>query len=53
MTREEINAWSTRALKSLVASTNPNGHYSNEVSWAKAELDRRGVDWSDCIEQAS
>ena len=50
MTREQINALTTRSLKSIVASTNPTGRYAQEVYWAKQELERRGVDYSDCLE---
>ena len=50
MTKDEIVALTTKALKSLVATTNPTGRFAAEVVWAKAELDRRGIDYADCLE---
>ncbi len=50
MTQEEIQAASDKALRSIIASTNPTGRFAAEVVWAKRELERRGVDYSDCLE---
>ena len=50
MTEEQIKALGTGALKAIIASTNPTGCYANEVRWAKAELCRREVDYTDCLE---
>lgn len=38
-----------RALKSIIASLNPMGRYGDKVAQAKAELETRGVDYSDCL----
>lgn len=49
----EIELASDRALKSLIASINPHSlSYGHLVVAAKAELDKRGVDYSDCVEEA-
>lgn len=50
LTREQIAALGDKALKSLIASTNPKGRFASEVVWSKEELTRRGVDFSDCLE---
>jgi hypothetical protein len=43
MTREQIAALNTRALWAILRSTNPlTERFANELSWAKAELRRRG-----------
>lgn len=49
MTKQEIQNLSTKALRSLIASTNPQGRFAAEVVWAKAELDKRGVNYEDCL----
>lgn len=38
-----------QALKSIIASMNPAGRYGEQVKQAKAILDARGVDYSDCL----
>jgi len=53
MTREQIVAASDRALKSIIATTNPNGRFAAEVVWSKRELERRGVDYSNCLSVAA
>lgn len=43
MTREEINALPTHQLWSILKSTNAlTEKFANELTWAKAELRRRG-----------
>jgi hypothetical protein len=49
MTHDEIKALSTQALKSIIATTNPGGRFARELAWAKRELERRGVDYADCL----
>jgi hypothetical protein len=41
MTKWEIKNLSTRALKSLVWTTNRLGKFAQELEWAKEELRRR------------
>ncbi len=47
--KAKLVAYNDRALKSIIASTNPTGVYAAEVIWAKEELTRRNVDFSDCL----
>jgi hypothetical protein len=49
MDKQLLVTLSDKALKSLIATTNPTGAYANEVKWAIEELDRRGVDYTDCL----
>lgn len=49
MTHDQVKALTASALRSIIASTNPDGIYANEVAWARQELDRRGVDYRDCL----
>lgn len=48
-----VSEMSDRELKSRIAFLNENGKYADEVRDAKAELTRRGVDFSDCLEPRS
>jgi hypothetical protein len=50
MTKDEIEALSDSQLKSLIATLNQNGSFMHEIGWAKDELDKRGVDYRDCLE---
>ena len=49
MTHDQIVALSNKALKSIIASTNPYGRFAAEVVWAKRELERRKVSYADCL----
>lgn len=49
-TREQIGSFPDGSLKSIIATTKPNGIFEAEVRWAKEELTRRGVDYGDCLE---
>lgn len=40
---------SDKDLKGRIAFLSENGAYADQVKRAKAELDVRGVDWSDCV----
>lgn len=44
--------WSSRSdreLRSLVATFSSSGRYGGQVRLAKAELDRRGIHYRDCL----
>ena len=49
VTRDQIKALSDKALKSIIATTNPTGSFAAAVVWSKAELERRGVSFADCL----
>ena len=49
MTRDQIKVLSDKALKSIIATTNPTGSFAAEVVWSKAELERRGISFADCL----
>jgi hypothetical protein len=40
-TQRDIVTLSTAKLEAIVASTNPNGRYAQQLQWAECELDRR------------
>lgn len=41
MTREQIENLDTRSLQAIVASTNPEGRFAEQLRWAVSELARR------------
>jgi len=44
--------WSGRSdqgLRSIIATFSSSGRYGIHVKLARVELDRRGIDYSDCI----
>ena len=44
--------WSEKSdqeLRSMIATFSSVGRYGNYVRLAKVELDRRGVDYADCV----
>ena len=49
MSQDQIQALSNKSLKSIIASTNPNGKFAAEVVWSKRELERRGVSYADTL----
>ena len=46
---EDWTKRSDQELRSLVAAFTSSGRYRIYVELAKAELDRRGADYSDCL----
>ncbi len=46
---EDWSRRSDRELRSLIATFSSGGRYGRDVRLAKAELDRRGVAYSDCV----
>ena len=46
---EDWSGRSDQELRSIIATFNSSGRYGICVKLAKAELDRRGIDYSDCI----
>lgn len=45
----DVTTMSDRSLKSIIATLNPDGFYAPQFAQAKAELDRREIDYSDCL----
>ncbi len=51
MNRLQIVALDDEALRRVIAVfDNTSGAYSDQMRWAKVELERRGVDFSDCLD---
>lgn len=46
---EEMSGWTTKALKGVIATINPNGLYGPWVAAAKRVLEKRGVSYADCM----
>ena len=43
MTREQIQSLTSRELRAIVNSTNPNGSRGQEARWARIELHSRSL----------